>query len=471
MKTLKWSLLLAITGIFIFFSSCENTKEELNGKVDFTVSFSDNNLLKSVQADSINADGTIIDTIYYWHLLVSIADENGANVYDDEIIPMYAFGDQFVSEKLSMIVGKYKLVKFMVIDPYGNVKYAAPLEGSRLAYLVNDPLPITFEISANQVSHLVPEVLVVTGSNPDDFGYASFGFNIVRPIVSYVMVVDDNPLYMRPSMAIPAILSVYARDGWHYDYKLTAGINKILIKSGYEYFKVSVKNPDYPIYEAEISAKEFINSSENSPLIFNLSGQQPPMTLILQPGPEEGKDAMITDLNPDKNFGDHMYFVASYLTEPVLTVMRTKNSLIQFNLGSLPKSARIESVLLTVAFERPVWDSLWSGLDDYMLLNQGLVLQQIVEPWDEYSVTWSNQPKTIEANQVFIPSMDALSSNIRTYDVTRLFIPMQEIAAPNYGMMLKLSQENIIPGGWSFASSDYPIKEMRPKLIVKYSLY
>ncbi len=471
MKTINLAILLAVTGIFLFLPSCENTKDELEGKVEFSVSFSDDNLLKSFQADSIGPDGVPIDEYISWHLLVSIVTESGEMVLDNEIIPLFSFGDAFVSERLSLKVGKYALKKFMVIDPYGNVKFASPLIGSDLAYLVNQPLPLRFEILPEEVNHLVPEVLVVMDNNPEDFGYASFGFQVVEPIVAYVMVVDDNPLYMRPSMSIPAVLSLYARDGWHYDYKLTEGVNKILIKSGYEFFKVIVRSSDYHVCEIEKSVSEFMNSSEDNPLVFNI-GKTNLLSLVLQPDSEGGKDAMITDLESDKNFGDHPLFEASFITEPVLTVMRTKQSLIQFKLGSLPEGARIESVFLTLTFENIIWDSLWTtGLDDFMIRDQGLVLQQIVEPWEEYEVSWENQPKTIDANQVFIPIWDEFSSNIRTYDVTSLFVPIEEIAAPNYGMMFKHLHDNSFPGGWAFASSDHSVEEMRPKLTVKYGLY
>ena len=469
MKTLKLALYFVIGGLFLL-SSCENTQEELNGKIDFSLSINDSNLLKSFQSDTLDPETEPFDSMYSWHLLVSIVNESGAYVFEDEIIPLYSFGSDFISEKLSLKTGRYMLQKFLVIDPYGDVRFASPMKGSELAYLVNRPLPLGFEILPEQTSRLVPEVLAINGSNPEDFGYASFGFQVVHPIIAYVMAVDDNPLYMRPSVTIPAMLSLYARDGWHYDYKLNAGVNKILVKSGYDYFKVMVQNPDYPPFEGEISTRELLNSSEDNPVIFNFA-QQAPYSLILQPGPREGKDAMITDLNPTNNYGDHPYFEASFITEPILTVMRTKQSLIDFDLGDLPKSARIESVLLTLTFENIIWDTIWAQLDDYMIQDQGLVLQQIVEPWEEYKVNWENQPKSIEANQVFIPLWDEYSSNIRSYNVTSLFVPMQEIAAPNYGMMFKLYQDNSFPGGWSYASSDHPVEQMRPKLTVKYSLY
>ncbi|MBE0655629.1 MAG: DNRLRE domain-containing protein, partial [Bacteroidales bacterium] len=150
-----------------------------------------------------------------------------------------------------------------------------------------------------------------------------------------------------------------------------------------------------------------------------------------------------------------------------------KRSLIQFDLNELPKSARIESVQLVLHFEVPIWDSLYEAdLDEYMLWDDRLVFQQIVEPWEEHEVTWSNQPGSIEANQVFLPVYDHLSTNMRVYDVTCLFVPCQEIAAPNHGIMFRQPEsDNPMPGGLRFASSDYSIESMRPRLIVKYSLY
>ena len=469
MKTLKLVFLVLSVGFFIFFSSCENTQEEMNGTVDFSMSLNTNDLLKSFHSDTLNPETDPSDSLYSWHLLVSIENGAGELIYNNEVIPMYMFGEDFISEKLRLRTGKYMLVKFMVVDPYGNVKFAAPLQGSPLAYLVNHPLPLIFEILPNATKRLAPEVLAIIGTNPEDFGYASFGIQIVHPILAHVMAVDDNPIYMRPSSAIPAVLSLYARDGWHYDYKLIAGVNKILVKSGYESYKLIVRNPDYPDYEYEISVQELMMSTEDNPVIFDL-GKTRLYNLELQPGPDEGKDAMITDLDPVSNFGDHDFFVASFITEPILTVMRTKKSLIDFDLSALPSGARIESVFLTLAFEEMVWDSLWKGLDNYMIIDRSLVLKQIVEPWEEYKVSWENQPQTIEANQVFVPIWDELSSNVRTYDVSSIFVPYQEIAAPNYGMMFKHYNDNSFPGGWAFASSDYPIEEMRPKLTIKYSL-
>lgn len=463
-KILGFILLILSMGMI---QSCEE-KPEMKGKVDFSVLLSDGTL-KSALSDSIDDNGNYIDSTLSWHLLVSIISVDGSVVLEDEIIPLYAFGSGFVSEKIELRTGEYLLEKFMVIGPQGDVIYAAPVEGSPKAYLVNDPLPVEFAVRPNQVSHVSPEVLYVGNSNPGEFGYASFSFTVVKPVIAYVMAVDDNPLYERPSVVIPAVMTLYAPDGWTHTYKLRAGVNQILVKSGYEYFKVIVENPDYRPYEGEIRTKQLMNSTEDNPVIFNLY-QSAEMMLVLQPGPDRGKDAMITDLNNNVNYGDHPFFEASFLSEPILTVMRTKQSLIQFNVNDLPKGARITKVTLTLWFESILWDTLYSDLDNTLFADQMLVLQQIVEPWEEHEVTWENQPSTIEANQVFIPMWDALSANVRTYDVTSLFVPMQEIAAPNYGMMFKIYGDNPYPGGKQFLSSDFDIPEMRPKLTVYYTI-
>jgi len=53
--------------------------------------------------------------------------------------------------------------------------------------------------------------------------------------------------------------------------------------------------------------------------------------------------------------------------------------------------------------------------------------------------------------------------------VTRLFVPINEIAAPNYGMFFRLWPDEHFPG-FRFTSSDFPDATMRPKLTIYYML-
>jgi hypothetical protein len=195
--------------------------------------------------------------------------------------------------------------------------------------------------------------------------------------------------------------------------------------------------------------------------------------LVLQPGPDDGKDAMISNLEANKNFGDHKYFEATYLSEPVLTVMRSNRSLIWFNLNALPKSAVIRKVILHLMYDIPVpFDpSVFSTSDDHTVPTWcGAVLQSIVEPWEEYKVTWDTQPKTVEINQVYI-SPFIKNANFLDVDVTMLYVPTATFpeGARTNGMLFRLWPTEKFPG-FRFASSDYPDATMRPKLIIYYTI-
>jgi hypothetical protein len=54
-------------------------------------------------------------------------------------------------------------------------------------------------------------------------------------------------------------------------------------------------------------------------------------------------------------------------------------------------------------------------------------------------------------------------------DITRLIVPLSADILPNYGMMFKLWPEDRFPG-FRFASSDYPVHAMRPKIKIWYTL-
>jgi hypothetical protein len=468
MKTLIRSLYATLTFFAVFsLSSCDNkiTDNIGNGKAEFSLSLPDE-ITKSLSGSS--PDSGIIS----YHILVSVEDMEGRSVLTDSLIPIYAFGPGFISENVEFETGEFKLTRFMVINPSGAVVYAAPLEGSPLAYLVNNPLPINFSILPDQVTRIFPEVLLVGDQSPGRFGYASFGMQIIKPLSFWTVCILDNPMIMAPIQFTTAKLTVFANNGWHYTFKLEAALNHLIIRGGSDLYYFLLEKEGYMPQKMQFSARELMGTSKENPLVLKIPWDSNQWkTLVLQPGPEDGKDAMISNLDPDKNFGDHKYFEATFLSEPILTVMRSNRSLIWFNPGQLPKSAIIKKVTLQLSYDLPIpFDSIYpvnTGPSTGVVWYGG-VLQQIVEPWEEAKVTWNTQPKTIEANQVYIPPF-IRNANFIDVDVTRLFVPVQEIAAPNYGMFFKLYPSEKFPG-FRFASSDYAVATMRPKLTIYYTI-
>lgn len=466
MKTIVRSFLLILLVVFAF-SSCEKNSDTSKGTAKFSIAaIEQSNQLKSAWADT--------DLVSY-HLLVSVEDSDGSSVLTDHLVPVYLFGPGYISEELEMNEGDYRLTEFMLIDPSGSVIAATPVEGSPLAYLVKNPLPLGFSISSGTATIVSPELLAVGSHTLGDFGYISFGGQIIKPLDFYTVCIIDNPLSMAPVQPpVTADLTVFAGNNWRYRFRLKASVNHLIIRGGYQYYTFLLEKEGYPPQKFEFTARELKATTETSPLVLKIpydSNQW--KVLVLQPGPDVGKDAMITNLDPGKNLGDHRYFEATFISEPILTVMRSNESLISFDMNALPKSATIKKVILNLWYDLPlVWDStIFYPAGGGSIQWCGGVLQKITEPWEEDKVTWNEQPKTTEAYQVYI-SPFILNTNMITVDVTKLYVQDPATDGPfvqGYGMFFRLWPQEWVPG-FRFASSDYPEARMRPKLTIYYSL-
>ena len=169
----SFQIILVLFAVIGFYS-CEK-KPGTTGKG--TAEFSLGSL---PEEDGLSKSDVLPDSAFIaYQLMVSIEDAAGNPVVTDSLIPLYVFGTGFMSENIELATGEYKLTKFLVINPAGEVVFASPVEGSSLAYLVKDPLPILFNIRAEQVTRVLPEVLYVGTHTPDEFGYVSFGMQII----------------------------------------------------------------------------------------------------------------------------------------------------------------------------------------------------------------------------------------------------------------------------------------------------
>jgi hypothetical protein len=455
MKTCKrfFLPLLFTTAIFSLFSCEESNVSTEIGTAEFSI---------MVPGDGAKSAAVTDSTVTAYQIMLSVTDLQGNPVLTDKMIPLYTFGTEFVSEKIEIRTGEFRLTKFMVVNASGAVIYAAPVAGAPLAYLCSKPLPFHFAIKTGEVTKVLPEVLTVGNQSPAQFGYASFGVQVIKPLDLWVVAVLDNPLIMAPTQMTNARLTVGT---------LTPTINHLIIRGGSDKYYFVLEKDGYQGQKFEFTGAQVIASTNANPIYLKIPQNLLLKTFILQPGPENGKDAMISNLEPEKNFGGHKYFEATFLSEQMLTVMRSNRSMIFFKLDSLPQAAQIKSVRLKLSYDLPIpFDNNTFKPDVFPtpgLAWFGGVLQQIVEPWDENAVTWNKQPKSVEANQVFIPPF-IRNANFIEVDITRLFVTPATNALPNHGMMFKLWPQDKFPG-FRFASSDFSEPSMRPKLTVYYT--
>ena len=181
-------------------------------------------------------------------------------------------------------------------------------------------------------------------------------------------------------------------------------------------------------------------------------------TIVLQPGPEEGKDAYLRNLTPNTNYGDHHDFAAIAWTFHGPYVCT--RSMIEFDLSDIPENTQILSAKLSL-YGNPTscnhqgHSSLSGSNESY--------LQRIITPWEEYTVTWNSHPLTTSENAIILRETNDPLEDYIDIDVTTLVQDMINDPENSYGFMIKLVNEEHYRS-MIFSSSDQEDPDNHPKL-------
>jgi hypothetical protein len=236
----------------IFASSCHNDNvQPQSGKVSF--SFSDKTAsLASGRVASLSAS----------YVVISAVDANGNSVYNREKIELLNFGGEYLSSPLEFHTGNFKLTEFFVTDQNDSVLYATPVTGSKLAYLVQNPLPISFTITKDQTIKLVPEVVAVNNNAPD-FGYSTFAFTIVNTFDFQIAVFTYNSTIQNLQLTNYS-LNVSAGTTTYFNKNLPDSTYDVTLKSDSVTYTVTVTKAGYQTYSQAFTSsqlKQYTGSS------------------------------------------------------------------------------------------------------------------------------------------------------------------------------------------------------------------
>ena len=181
-------------------------------------------------------------------------------------------------------------------------------------------------------------------------------------------------------------------------------------------------------------------------------------TIVLQPGPEDGKDSYNRNLTPNTNYGDHHDFAAIAWTFHGPYVCT--RSMIEFDLSDIPENTQILSAKLSL-YGNPTscnhqgHSSLSGSNESY--------LQRIITPWEEYTVTWNSPPLTTSENAIILRETNDPLEDYIDIDVTTLVQDMINDPENSYGFMIKLVNEEHYRS-MIFSSSDQEYPDNHPKL-------
>jgi hypothetical protein len=190
-------------------------------------------------------------------------------------------------------------------------------------------------------------------------------------------------------------------------------------------------------------------------------------TLVLQPGPADGKDAEIFSCvkcgYADNNYGTKRDFNAIAWTNNGYS--SNVRSLIQFDLSSIPANAVINSATLSLYFNPTSEEGKHVRLPG----SNASYLERITSSWSESTVTWNNQPTTTTLNRVSLAGTTSSTQSFTSINVKQLIIDSRNNPNSSFGFMLKLQQETIYKK-LIFASSDNATASIRPKLTITYTV-
>ncbi|WP_421754463.1 DNRLRE domain-containing protein [Croceimicrobium sp.] len=198
--------------------------------------------------------------------------------------------------------------------------------------------------------------------------------------------------------------------------------------------------------------------------VTHTSNVQTPVTTVQLPAKQ---DAMIREYNnagDNTNYGNYRWnnmHAWSNNGSPV-----NHRSLIEFDLSAIPTAAILQSAYLELKMDRDPTASQYTSGHDFSSSN-ACVISRITTPWQEYQVTWNNQPSITNQNSINVPASTQAFQDY-SIDVTSLVADMLADTSQAHGFYIQLQNETYYRR-MVFASRDNPDSTAHPKLILNFS--
>ena len=154
-------------------------------------------------------------------------------------------------------------------------------------------------------------------------------------------------------------------------------------------------------------------------------------SLVLQPGPMDGKDAIVWSITPDSTWGwnqEATLTAWTYGGDPSY-----KRFYIEFDYSSIPAGAIIDSAYLFYHNNpsAPSHSGLHSGSNTFWV-------RRVTSSWDEDSISWNNAPSDTTQNQV---QVGASTSNTMDYKIDVKNLVEDQLQYGNHGFFMRLVTE------------------------------
>lgn len=231
MKLLKLSFILLIT--ILLFAGCQNSDKIVTPeKVQLT--FSINQIVKTLGKTS---DANSLDDV---KKAIFTLKRGSQTIFSNKEIPLIKWGDNGVYRTDIVEINaneEHSLVQFELLDENDLTIFAAPLENSPVSILVDDPLPISMNVTPNEQKAIPVEVVSALNLSPQDFGYPYFVVKEKKAIVFSMTVKAEGNI-------VDATLDINSGD-FTLTKELIAGKNVIFVPDSLVTIDLTVSKSGY----------------------------------------------------------------------------------------------------------------------------------------------------------------------------------------------------------------------------------
>lgn len=220
-----------------------------------------NSALKDLQVNTLSDADKIVITIQHF--------DGTPTDYTQYEMNIFLLGNDFITSKIALLTGDYKLTEFYVLNESGSVIFAAPLEGSVLAQNVDDPLPIEFSVNKNTIHKVNVDVISTENLEPEDFGLIHFQITEVETFQFLINVSEIGK-----DQLLTANLTITS-GAYTYSQKLEAITNNIVtVRDEFTDYTLTIGTTMYQNYVATFTNAE-LKAYEKIPLIIELKPEKP----------------------------------------------------------------------------------------------------------------------------------------------------------------------------------------------------
>lgn len=233
-QILKVATLVCLISMPLLWYACQEEPSVLEkGEVSFTVISASSSELKRKSTK-------VYDLNDVEKVIITIQESDGTPTdYTQYELNIYKMGDVFITKKIALTFGSYKVTEFYIVDALDSIIFASPIEGSLMAQNVNDPLPVLFDVTQKSKAVNI-EVVSTENLKPEDFGLIRFPVIEVETFQFLINVSEVGT-----DQLLNAYLTITS-GGYIYSQQLDSVVENIVtLKDGYVDYILSIESTGY----------------------------------------------------------------------------------------------------------------------------------------------------------------------------------------------------------------------------------